>query len=176
MTTRHGACAVLLVCWFAGWLAGCAADPSQGYSFSSTYPKGVKTVTIPTFDNYSFNPGLEVQLTEAIIKEVQRSSGIRVTTAEQADSRLHGVITKVQLRRLTLNDITALTQEQAVQLTVDFEWKDNRTGKVLVSRKNFSATDTYVPARPVGERIEVGEEATIQRMARDIVAEMRSAW
>lgn len=173
--SRAGAPFVLLCC-LAGLSASCASDPNQGYSFSSTYPKGIKTVTVPVFDNYAFTPGLEVQLTEAIIKELQRSSGIRVTSAEQADSRLHGVITGVQLRKLSLEHSTGMVQEEAVQLTVEFEWKDNRTGKTLVSRKNFSASDTFTPARPVGERIEVGQEATIQRLARDIVSEMRSVW
>jgi hypothetical protein len=174
-SARRFASALLLCCASALSLS-CASDPSQGYSFSSTYPKGIRTVTIPIFDNYTFTPGLEVQLTEAIIKELQRSSGVRVSTAEQSDSRLHGVITGVQLRKLSLEHTTGMVQEQAVQLTVNFEWRDNRTGKTLVSRQNFSASDTFVPARPVGERVEVGQEATIQRLARDIVSEMRSAW
>jgi hypothetical protein len=157
-------------------LVGCSSDPTQGYSFSPTYPKNIKTVAIPVFDNYTFNPGLETQLTEAVIKEVQRSSGIKVTTAEVADSRLKGVITKVQLRRLNIEHVTALVQEEAVQITVNFEWKDNHTGKTLVARNNFATADTFVASRPVSERLETGQEAAIQRLARDIVAELRSGW
>ncbi len=43
-------------------------------------------------------------------------------------------------------------------VTVDFEWRDNRTGKVLVSQRNFSATDTFVASRPSAERLEQGEQ------------------
>jgi hypothetical protein len=157
-------------------LSSCASDPTQGYSFSPTYPKNIKTVTIPVFENYTYNPGLETQLTEAVIKEVQRSTGIKVTTADVADSRLKGVITKVQLRRLNLEHITGLVQEEAVQITVNFEWKDNHTGKTLVARTGFAAADTFVASQPVSERLETGQEATIQRLARDIVAELRSGW
>jgi hypothetical protein len=167
---------LLLCCLAAVLLCSCASNPSQGYSFSSTYPKNIKTVSVPVFDNYTFNPGLEVSLTEAVIKELQRSSGIRVTTGEAADSRLHGVITKVQMRRLTVEHTTALVQEEAVNVTVDFQWKDNHTGKTLVERKGFAAADTFFPSRPIAERIEVGQEAAIQRLARDIVSEMRSGW
>ena len=166
--------AALLLCCFV--VFSCSSDPNRGYSFASTYPKNIQTVSVPVFDNYSFNPGLEVALTEAVIKEIQRSSGIKVTGAEAADSRLHGVITKVQMRRLTVEHTTAYVQEEAVQLTVDFQWKDNHTGKTLVERKNFAAADTFFPSRPIGERIEVGQEAAIQQLARDIVAEMRSGW
>jgi hypothetical protein len=164
----------LSVCTAA--LCSCASDPSQGYSFESTYAKNVHTISIPVFENVTYTPGIEVQLTEAVIKEVQRSTGLRVTSQENADSSLHVVLQKADMRRLTLQQTTGLVQEVAVQLTVDFEWKDSRTGKTLVARKNFSAADTFVPDRLVGERVETGQEATVQRLARDIVAEMRSTW
>ncbi|HYE62822.1 MAG TPA: LPS assembly lipoprotein LptE [Phycisphaerales bacterium] len=157
-------------------LTGCSSNPSKGYSFASTYPEGVRTVTIPVFDNRTYYPGLEVQLTEAVIKQVQASSGLKVVSAANADSRLIATITDAQLRRLTLDKTTGLVQEQAFQLTIDFEWRDARSGKVLMSRKNFAATDTFVPARPTGERIETAQHGAIQRLARDVVAEMRASW
>lgn len=167
---------LLLSMFLAFALAGgCASDPSEGYSFSSTYPRGIQTISIPVFDNYTFSPGLEVQVTEALIKEVQRSSGIRVSTGP-ADSLMTGVVTATQLRPLTVQPGTGLVQEVAVQITVDFDWKDNRTGKTIVSRRSFSASDTFVPAKPTGERLEVGQHAAVQRLARDIVAEMRTSW
>jgi hypothetical protein len=157
-------------------LPACSSDASKGYSFASTYPEGVKTVTVPVFDNRTFYPGLEVQLTEAIVKQLQASSGLKVTSAAHADSRLTGSITGAELRRQTLDKTTGLVQEQAFQLTIDFEWRDARSGKLLTARKNFAATDTFIPARPSGERIEVGQQGAIQRLARDIVSEMRSSW
>jgi hypothetical protein len=167
---------MLALCSSAAIFPACASDAGKGYSFSSTYPDGVKTITVPVFDNKTFYPGLEVSLTEAVIKQLQSQSGLRVTSAAQADSRLAGAITNAELRRQTLDKRTGLVQEQAFQLTIDFEWRDSRSGKVIVSRKNFAATDTFIPARPSGERIEVGQQGAIQRLARDIVAEMRSSW
>jgi hypothetical protein len=67
-------------------------------------------------------------------------------------------------------------QELGVQLTVDFEWVDNRTGKTIVARRSFTAQSTFIPQRGVGERLETGKSAAVQRLARDIVAELRSAW
>jgi hypothetical protein len=63
-----------------------------------------------------------------------------------------------------------------VQITVDFEWRDNRSGEVLKARRNFSAADSFVPSRPSGERLELGENAAAQRLARDMVNELRGAW
>lgn len=162
-----------------GGMVGCASDPRSGYSTSTTFPEDVSTISVPIFKNTSTTVGIEAGVTEAIIKELQRQSGMRVVSGDGgggADSRLRGVITQVQLRKMSVRSGTGLVQELAYQITVDFDWKDERNGKVLVSRREFTATDTFVPATGVGERIEVGLNATTQRLAKDIVNEMRSAW
>lgn len=177
--TSASAGAVIVMIQLLGGTLGCASDPRSGYSTSTTFPEDISTVSVPVFKNTSTTAGIEAGVTEAIIKELQRQSGMRVVSGEGgggADSRLRGVITQVQLRKLSVRSGTGLVQELAYQITVDFDWKDERTGKVLVSRREFTATDTFVPATGVGERIEVGLNATTQRLARDIVNEMRSAW
>ena len=159
-------------------LGGCAADPRSGYSFNTTFPKDVQTVAVPIFQNTSTTVGVEAEVTEAIIKELQRQSSMKVvgTEGSGADSLLRGVITNVQMRHLSVRAATGLIQELSYQITIDFDWKDERTGKLIVSRRNFTATDTFVPATGVGEPIEVGQHATAQRLGRDVVNEMRSAW
>jgi hypothetical protein len=67
-------------------------------------------------------------------------------------------------------------QEVAVTITVDFEWRDNRTGKVLAARRRFSSSDSFVPARPTGERMEVGQTAAAERVAHEIVGLMQDTW
>jgi TolB-like protein len=157
-------------------LSGCAADPREGWSTASTFPQGVASVRVPVFENYTFERGLEDAVTEAVIKEFQRSSGLRVVQGEGADSTLHGIIRSADLRRLTVQRGTGLVQEMAYTVTIDFEWKDARTGRVLASRRGFSSADTFVPALPAGERIETGRDGAAQRLARDLVAELRSEW
>lgn len=157
-------------------LAGCAADPRSGYSSESTFPAGIETVSIDIFDNYSTTPGVETALTEAVIKEIQRSSGMRVVSKGRADSTLRGVVTAVSLRRLSLEPTTGMVQELAVSITVDFDWKDVRTGNTLTSRRGFAAADTFVPARPTGEPLSTGLDSATQRLAQDIVNELRAAW
>ena len=157
-------------------LVSCSADPAKGYSFASTYAEGVSTVSVNVFENQTFAVGLEREVTEAIIKEIQRSTPLLVVRDGTADSELVGIITDTEMRRLSVDSITGLSQELAVQITVDFDWKDRRTGRLLTSRRKFTATDTFVPSRPTGERLETGETRTVQRLAREVVAEMRSDW
>ena len=157
-------------------LVGCANHPSDGYAFDSTYDSSVRSVAVPVFENQTFATGVEVDLTEAIIKEIQRSTPMVVVGSGQADSELRGVIRSAQLRSLANDSTTGLTQTMSYKLTVDFEWTDARTGKPIVRRKSFASADVFVPSRPTGERLETGQHATTQRLARDLVSELRGTW
>lgn len=179
-TTRITSFALALVAGAACVLGGCAADPRDGYSTASTYPSDVASVAVPMFRNATPTPGIEQFLTESVIKQIQAATPMRVvqdaSRGSQADSTLTATITRVEMRRLSVQENTGLVQEVAVEISVDFVWRDTRTGKVLVSRKNFSAADSFVPSRPTGERVELGQRGAIQRLAQDIVHEMRSSW
>ncbi|MBC7835932.1 MAG: hypothetical protein H7Y88_12660 [Phycisphaerales bacterium] len=157
-------------------LSACASDPREGYSFSKTFADDIHTVHVPIFENTTFSRGIEVELSDAIVKEIQRSTPWRISTGERSSATLSGEITDSSMRTISVARDSGLVQELAVTITVDFEFIDNRTGKLIAGRKSFSASDTFVPALGVGDRMETGENATIQRLARDIVAELRSVW
>jgi uncharacterized protein YbaP (TraB family) len=157
-------------------LGACADDPSLGYSTSSTYDTGVRTVAVPIFENETFEYRLEAMLTEAIIKEIQQTTPWRVVSAGNADTTLIGTLTDADIRKTATKAGVGYAQEQSVELVVDFDWKDNRTGQTLVSRRQFAAAEIFAASLPVQERIEIGQHAAIQRLARDIVHELRSNW
>lgn len=175
MTFRWTAMAVLL-----SMLASCASDPSEGYSFRSTFDDGVRTVAVPVFENTSLTPGLEAVLTDAVIKRVQSATPWAVTSLERADTTLRGVLTDTRLTTLSSRRDVGLVEEQGRTITVDFTWEDNRTGEVRVARRQFSAASTFVPARGVqgepGERIEIADRAAIDELAAAIVGELRNSW
>ncbi|USN99512.1 MAG: LptE family protein [Phycisphaeraceae bacterium] len=159
-------------------LPGCASDPHKGYVLGSTYDKGVRTIAVPIFDNTTYTPGLEQTLTEALVKRLQTDTPWRIADRDAADTVLTGVIDDARLDVLTRTPATGLVQEQVLTLRVSFTWRDNRTGDVRVRRERFSVASSFTPARGAagepGERIEVGQRAAIDEMARAIVAELRA--
>jgi len=155
---------------------GCSSDPSQGCSFTAARQSTARTIAVPIFDNKSFVHGLESDLTEAIVKEIQRTTPWVVVSGRSAQSTLSGTIGESRLQPLSTSSATGMVLEQAVELTVDFEWRDARTGEVLLARKNFKTLQSFVPARGTGERIELGQHAAVQELARSIVNELRSSW
>ncbi|MGD9688712.1 MAG: LPS assembly lipoprotein LptE [Phycisphaerales bacterium] len=155
---------------------GCSSDPRQGYSFTSTFSSDVESIAVPVFQNTTYGRGLELELTEAVVAELRSRTPWRISTEDQAHTTIRGTITSAELRKLSTARDTGLVEELAVEVTVDFEWKDNRTGRVIVSRRGFTGAEAFAPARGIGERIETGQHATVQELARAIVAEMRSGW
>lgn len=155
---------------------GCASDPTQGYTFGSAFASDIQTVAVPVWDNTTFMPGLEMRLTEALVKEIHRSTPWAVTDASSAETVLTGEIDEASLRSLNTDSTSGLVQEQALELAVNFRWRDNRSGESLATRRNFRETGVFVPKAGAGEPIETAEQGAIEALARDIVAELRSAW
>lgn len=164
-----GAAAVCMACT----AAGCG---SSGYTVGTAFREDIRTVAVPVFENATYSTGLEVSLTDALVKEIHRQTPWTVMRTGAADTVLSGTINDADLRKLANSSETGLVQELAVVLTVSFEWREARTGEVLVSRRRFRASSSFVPARGAQERLGTGQEAAIGVMARDIVAEMRSSW
>ncbi len=169
-------CALAISLPVALSVGGCASDPTNGYAFASAYDQSIRTVAVPIFENPTFEYGIEFQLTEAIIKEIHRSTPWRVVDRERAEAELAGSITSADLRVLGTDSQTGLIEQYAYDLGVTFEFKDRRDGRVMLARSNFRAAEAFVPDRLAGERLESGQRATIDQMARDIVAELRMDW
>lgn len=157
-------------------LAACAADPTRGYSFTPAHDASVRSIAVPVFNNRTFTTPLEVELTDAVIKEIRRSTPWTIVADAAADTTLTGTITAHRMRTLSRARTTGLVQEVGVEITIDFDWRDNRSGELLLSKRSFSALDTFVPARGTAERLETGQLGATEALARAIVAELRSNW
>ncbi len=157
-------------------LCACATDPTQGYSFSSTFDESIRSVSIPIFRNETTSRGIETQLTDSIIQNVQSRTPWHLSESDRADTTLIGVITSTSLSVLSDDPQTGLVQEQALRVTIRFEWRDNRSGDILLARDGYAASAVFSPSRNVGDRIDVGYRSAIEQLAYDLVSDMRSSW
>ena len=166
----------LLLAGLAGGLAGCAADPRDGYSTMSLYPDEVRTIAIPIFENKTFSRGVEFDLTNAVIQTIETRTPYKVVTRDRADTILLGQITEVELDQLSKSRQTGLGEEVVVTMTIDFQWRMLDLDRTLVDRKSFTGHGLFTPSNPSSERIELGEYGAIAQLAHDLVDEMQAAW
>lgn len=160
-------------------LAGCGYHAgsdgrADGYQWRSVYPENVRTVAVPIFSNRSFHRGIEFRLTKAIINYLQAHTPYTIAPAERADTVLEGRIVAVSVDTLSEDADAAVPQEQLLAVTVDFVWKDLRTGRILADGQNFEQTATYYPT--LGEGQFVGSQQAVEQLAAGIVQELQSDW
>ena len=71
-------------------LSGCA-----GYRVGDVKPhylESVHTIAVPTFRNETYQPRLEVLLTNTVIKQFQQDGTFRITTEDKADAVLRATV------------------------------------------------------------------------------------
>lgn len=158
-------------------LGGCAISASDGYVFDTGFRRDIRSISTPMFENRTFEHGVEARLAEALAKELNRVSPYSVTSSgADADSTITGVIKVVHRRQLSVNRDSGLGQEMAMEIVIDFQWRDNRTGKTILARRNFRGAGTYIPVPGAAERTRIGEEGAIASVVQGLVAELRAQW
>jgi hypothetical protein len=93
---------------------------------------------------------------------------------ERADTILEGEIVGTRISKVSENLYSAVPQEQLVIFTVNFTWKDLRTGQILVERRGFEEAAPYYPT--LGEGRYYGGQETAERLAVAIVQELQAEW
>lgn len=156
--------------------AGCATDPSAGYSSESVYSDSIQTIAVPIFENDTYFRDVQFDLTDAIIKELESRTPYRLASQAKADSILIGHIRKVELDQISKSRFTGLGEEVLYGVTIDFQWMDLRTDQTLVEQRSFTSYGLFVPSTPTGERKEIGRFSAVQQLASDVVDELQSAW
>lgn len=154
--------------------SGSTENAPAGYQWKSLYRGDVRSVAVPIFTNRTFYRGVEFNLTEAVAQQLETHSPYRIASRELADTVLEGEILRVRVRTLSEDRAAITPQEQLYTVRVSFTWKDLRTGKILVERKDFEQAAPYYPT--LGEGQYVGQQQNIERLALAIVQELQAAW
>lgn len=164
---RSGLVAFIIV---AIGLTGC------GYQTKELYPEQYHNVATPIFENRTFYREVEFDLAEAVAKQIEQRTPYKIGRPGTADTMLQGTIVGIEQSLIARRREGAVPEQMEITLTVDFEWKDLRTGQVLVSRRGFTTIGRYAPAREVGEPFEIAQHEAVERMAVEIVSAMREEW
>ena len=151
--------------WLA--LAGC------GYTAKSRLPEDVKTVAVPIFRNQTFYRDLELELAQALRKEVLAKTNARVSSVKNADAILEGEIIDFRLVKLreSLRDEVV---EYSVRLTVDVSFKDLKTDENIVSIKELKRRAEFEVNR--GQGIKQARQEAVKELAREIVSRTLNRW
>jgi hypothetical protein len=125
-----------------------------GYSTRPNYDTRYKTVKVNIFKNPTFwavvpVPGLEMQLTQAIVREIEAKTPYKVVR-DNADTELIGNIKTFNQGILNYNQLFE-RREVETTLLVEVAWRDLRTGKFLTAPRRLPGMplpDEALPTPP----------------------------
>lgn len=159
--------AAVLVCAFCLLGAGC------GYSSKPLLREDVDTVYVSMFDNQTFRRFHEVELTRAVVDEINQKAYLRIAPKERADSILTGEITDIRPNMILESAENEALSRQIV-VYASFTWRDLRTDRVIASAENLSADAIQRVARNETEQDAINR--AMREMARKILWHMETDW
>jgi hypothetical protein len=159
-------------------LCGCSYQQTgaekSGYTHGNIFRSDIRTVAIPAFGTKSFSRGDEIALTQALVTQIESRTPYKVVPVGRADTVLEGMVVGTGIGTASTDNYTALPEEHLYSISVDFTWKDLRTGQILVERRNFDQSSAYYPT--MGEGRFAGRTAAAEALAASIVDELQGDW
>jgi hypothetical protein len=155
----------------------CLAGSGCGYHVGAPYSTEFSTVHVPTFTTDSFRRGFELQLTEAVQKQIELRTPYRLAKADNAETRLTGHVVSINKR---VENQTKFDDPRELEMSygIEIRWENTRTGQVLAERAiplpgNVVQMMTDVSFAPeAGQSLAVAQEQAAQNLARQIVGMM----
>ena len=159
------------------FISGC------GYTRKTTLPQDVKTIYVRTVLNkipieeiYSYHPGLEMGITKALIRRLNKDGNLKVAASEdQADAILETDLVRFQQEGLRFNNLERV-EEFRLYLVVALRLLNSKTREVIWEEPNFSGDSEYfvTDVRSVGR--EEGVQRAMDRLARNVVDRIVEDW
>jgi outer membrane lipopolysaccharide assembly protein LptE/RlpB len=124
-------------------------------------PPGVKSVSIPIFQNKSGEPELDITVTSAVRDAFTMDGRLTVDDSGYADSTLIGVIESYSLQPVAFKS-TGVASEYNVKLTIAITHKTSNPEKILIKQKvsmdwRYVAKGTIIASE--GQRLLATKEA-----------------
>ena len=164
-------------------IAGC------GYTAKSLLPVELDSIHVDNFENkidlsqevssrrptYSYWPGLETDITKAVINEFITYSTLDIKSAKSASLLLKGELTDFRLFPLSYDDDENI-EEYRVEILVNLELYDNLTGELMWKETAFMGQSDYKVIGPHTETESAAVRAAVQNLAPRIVERTVEAW
>ena len=162
-------------------LAGCCLAAGCGYMVGNAYAPEIGSVHVPTFTSDSFRRSFELQLTEAVQKQIQERTPYKLAKPPYADTRLVGRIVSVDKRVENQNRYDD-PRELEVAIAVEVRWEDARTGQLLSMTEipvdpqaaHLVSQTSFAPE--AGQSLATATQQAVDQLARQIVGMMEAPW
>jgi len=167
--------AIFLSLGVVGCLSFCGCNKMSGYSNESLFPKDVSSVYVEMFDSQSFRRGVEYGLTDALAKRIEAETPYKIiSNRDRADTVISGQLISIRESALSLERETGRVLEKEVELRAVVNWKNLKTGELLIHSEQVSAAASYSPFQ--SQDFGYGSSVAANNLALRIVELMEKQW
>lgn len=152
-------------------MSGCA---TYQFGNQTLHRPDIRTVHVPIFESESHRRFLGQQLTEAVVKQVERDTPYTIADPAFADSFLRGTIIRERKRSQVLDRFGEPRVLQS-DWSVNVEWVD-RNGAPLMRWNNLTISDEVEFIPEGGQSLASAHRELIQKIAVQIVGQMELPW
>lgn len=157
--------------------AGC------GYTQKTVLPENIKTIYVDTVKNkipvdkvYAYVPGLEIDITNAVIRRMHKDGNLKVVgSRDQADAVLEMDLTAFEQEGLRFTSLESV-EEYRMFLVLDMRLIHAATGNILWEEPNFSGDAEYFVSDVRSISREEASRRTIDRLAKNVVDRIVEDW
>jgi hypothetical protein len=163
-------CSLLCIC-----LCLCGCSGMGGYSSQSLFPEDVSSIYVEMFDNQSFRRGTEYELTDALAKRIEAQTPYKIVSSrDRADTVISGQIVSIAESVPVSERETGRALEREVELAAVVNWKNLKTGQLLIDNKPVKASASYSQWQNQG--FGYASALAANKLAQEIVESMEKQW
>ena len=155
-------------------VSGCA-----GYRLGSMLPPDIKTVYVPTCRNQTTEPLVDVETTQALLRQLQIDGSLRVVSEAEADSVLEVTVTDFSMSPRAFSkesDRATFANEYRVFLTAKMVLKRRATDEVIVEDASVRGDSTFILAGDMTSSKRLALPEVAEDLARRIIDRVVEVW
>lgn len=157
-------------------LSGC------GYTTKTVLPRGMKTIYVDTVKNkipisqvMSYQQGLEMDITNAVIARFQVDGNLRVVTKDKADAILKMDLKAYEQEGLRFDQLEGV-QEYRLFINMRLQLVDTKTNETIWEEPDFSGDDEYYVTEIKQQGEQAAAEQAVGKLAKNIVDRVVEDW
>jgi len=157
--------------------------PGCGYTTRSAMPENIKSIYVKTVVNkinvaeiIAYKPGLEIDITNAIVRRLQRDGNLKVVkTPEEADVILESDMIHFDQEGLRFSRLET-SQELKIFIVLSVKLIDAKSEQVLWEEPNFSGDQEYFISKLRDQAQDDAASLAVERLARNVVDRIVEDW
>lgn len=153
-----------------------------GYTRHAALPQGIKTIYVDTVLNkipiekvYAYVPGLEMDITNAVIRRLHRDGNLKVVDRDKADAILKCDLIGFEQEGVRFTNLERV-QEYRLFVVLSVKLINAKTNEMIWEEPNFSGDAEYFVSDIRNLAREEAARKAIDRLAKNLVDRIVEDW